>query len=314
MAWIKKIKSNPRSSGGKQSARQKEEEELKKLDDDDEVVLSYEEEVTLRHASQLPHSSLNYAPVIPNNGNNKRLTTVTPTGNLSIESMLRDNNSSSATQSNSSSQQRRGLKKRLSRLSFIGQKGAAGRTTHTVAEEPQQKDGSTIVTTDAMPPLSPPQSIRNNSSSSPSSSSMIFERSVQDFYSKEECSYHGHNDDYVPPVLDASTSAITDNKLSPDQVDVVSLKHNNESSSSNNNTLPPSPSLSNKTPPNNSTENDRYVLSFCSFADIVNSEAPTPPAPSSPQINSSIDDEQEVSVSSMSETLRRNTGESIKTH
>ncbi|KAA8915586.1 hypothetical protein TRICI_002274 [Trichomonascus ciferrii] len=293
-------------------------------DDDDEVVLSYEEEMTLHHANQLPHSSHSYTAVAPSAAG-KRLTTVTPTGTLSIESMMLQKQSSGSTDSVHSKQSsaRRGratLMKRLSRLSFIGsskspEEPAKSRSPSTTSgannsNSNNNDNNNNTAQQHPAPPLSPPRSMRNNSS--PSTSSLIFERSVQDFYSKEEKQYHGHNDDYIPPVLDASTSAITDHSLSPDKVDVISLKHDH-GPHSHASTLPPSPSLSN----GSAGQNERCVLSFCSFADIVNSETSdksmSPPIPASPKL-ASADDDNEVSVASMSETLRRNTGESIKTH
>lgn len=292
----------------KRKAAQQQQDEM--LDEDDEVVLSYEEEMALHHANQLPHSSHSYTVVAPATANSKRVTSVTPTGTLSIESMMLQKQPSGSTDSVHSKQSagRRGrttLMKRLSRLSFIG--------SSKTSEEPNNNNATEanhVAEQHPAPPLSPPRSMRNNSS--PSTSSLIFERSVQDFYSKEEKQYHGHNDDYIPPVLDASTSAITDHSLSPDKVDVISLKHD-PAQHSHGSTLPPSPSLSNGSAGNN----ERFVLSFCSFADIVNSETSdksmSPPIPASPKL-ATTEDDNDVSVASMSETLRRNTGESIKTH
>jgi hypothetical protein len=280
--------------------------------------------MALHHANQLPHGSHSYTVVAPSTAS-KRLTTVTPTGTLSIESMMLQKQSSGSTDSVQSKQSsaRRGratLMKRLSRLSFMGSSKASEEplsngksrspSTTSGANNNNNSSNAAEVAQHPAPPLSPPRSMRNNSS--PSTSSLIFERSVQDFYSKEEKQHHGYNDDYIPPVLDASTNAITDHSLSPDKVDVISLKHDH-AQHSHASTLPPSPSLSNGSAGNN----ERCVLSFCSFADIVNSETSdksmSPPIPASPKL-ASAEDDNEVSVASMSETLRRNTGESIKTH
>jgi hypothetical protein len=157
--------------------------------------------------------------------------------------------------------------------------------------------------------------------SSPASS-LIFERSVQDFYPNDEkIPTHYHDEDCIPPVLDASTSALTDSSVDPELIDVISLRrnsmirsrsltsssalsygHDSELSTSpsrkqvtnfsstaatslttnNNNSTASgfgmSHSLSASASPNITPtmwvpiHNDRKVLSFYSYADIVSTE------------------------------------------
>ncbi|KAF1848943.1 uncharacterized protein K460DRAFT_375696 [Cucurbitaria berberidis CBS 394.84] len=66
---------------------------------------------------------------------------------------------------------------------------------------------------------------RINRSSSPGlhspSSSSIFERNVQEPEPSADVPAHIKTEDYIPPALDASSLAITDNHLNPDEVEIV---------------------------------------------------------------------------------------------
>lgn len=66
---------------------------------------------------------------------------------------------------------------------------------------------------------------RLNRSSSPGlqspASSLIFERNVQEPVDAVDVPAHIKTEDYIPPALDASSLAITDDHLSPDQVEIV---------------------------------------------------------------------------------------------
>uniref|UniRef100_A0A060TA82 ARAD1D21582p n=1 Tax=Blastobotrys adeninivorans TaxID=409370 RepID=A0A060TA82_BLAAD len=224
--------------------------------------------------------------------------------------------------------------------------------------------------------------------SSPASS-LIFERSVQgDLDEKTSALGLHYQEDYIPPVLEASANAITDANFDPDQIEVVSLRHRSSSimrsppptgestgasspvdsqnaasafpgnlSQIASPSLPP-PQLSKHAPPAINTsvglgvddanvpsptgsESSRHVLSFYSFADILSAEhqpcqqqqqpnqqhqlphgassikshrslspVQSGGGPTSPLVSpiSSADDD-EMTVTSMRETLRRNTGE-----
>lgn len=145
--------------------------------------------------------------------------------------------------------------------------------------------------------------------SSPASS-MIFERNVQEFAasgstSKIWCNHentHYHGEDHIAPALDASTEAIINTKVNPNDIDVISLRRPSSirarspteaSLSSLWSQTPASPTLLQDTPRtrNNSmsvhpltashtggslspdkSSGDRQVLSFCSFADVVHTE------------------------------------------
>lgn len=75
-------------------------------------------------------------------------------------------------------------------------------------------------------PSSPGRNLRSSSSGIPSpASSQIFERSVQEDGLAASASpaipAHITTENHIPPVLDASTSAITDDHLNPDNVEIV---------------------------------------------------------------------------------------------
>lgn len=66
----------------------------------------------------------------------------------------------------------------------------------------------------------------SDSCSSPDSS-MIFERSVQEIHATDnnnKIPLHHSNDDFIPPVLDASTEALTNRSLDPESIEILSLR------------------------------------------------------------------------------------------
>lgn len=128
-------------------------------------------------------------------------------------------------------------------------------------------------------------------------SSLIFERNVQEEPVPDEYSqkipHHIHTEDRIPAVLEASSIAITDNQLNPDEVEIVSLQAHQPAeatvpghSETASGTLSPTSlyddaALSNSTlhepEPAASTYGshdaaDIRRLSFISFADVVQSE------------------------------------------
>ncbi len=75
-------------------------------------------------------------------------------------------------------------------------------------------------------PPSPGMNLRSSSPAPPSpASSQIFERNVQDegLAQREQPQIPGHitTEDHIPPVLDASSEAITNDNLDPDDVEIV---------------------------------------------------------------------------------------------
>lgn len=75
--------------------------------------------------------------------------------------------------------------------------------------------------------ISPAQSHQFSDPLGSPASSMIFERSVQDIHSLEinnKIPLHHSNDDFIPPVLDASTEALTNKDVDPELVEVLSLR------------------------------------------------------------------------------------------
>lgn len=172
--------------------------------------------------------------------------------------------------------------------------------------------------------------------SSPASS-MIFERSVQEFcplFLDSDKNYTYHNEDYIPPVLDATTNAITDESVDPDMIDVSvpnpRLKSISSFSQLYRHSGVVSPHGPHATTPPHSPGSERKmsvqstasscspnhvpkkVLSFYSFADLCTAEG-LPVSPLSPEepTSSSIGDElaPSTTVRTLSETLRHNTGE-----
>ncbi|KAL6233492.1 hypothetical protein BDW75DRAFT_186859 [Aspergillus navahoensis] len=120
-----------------------------------------------------------------------------------------------------------------------------------------------------------------------SPASLIFERSVQEDVLLPQTSpsipSHIRTENHIPPVLEASSAAITDNGLDPDSVEIVT--HNIHHSATNGihaeHLLQPHPS-DNTIDIGNSEEipsasqgleaSDIRRLSFISFADVVNAE------------------------------------------
>lgn len=180
--------------------------------------------------------------------------------------------------------------------------------------------------------------------SSPASS-MIFERSVQEFYpssmmdSADRNCYTYHNEDYIPPVLDATTNAITDDNVDPDTIGVsvpnsrlksISsfsqlYRHSGTTASFTGQTTPPrSPVgerkasvVSDVAPSTHSQQQvPKKMLSFYSFADLCNAES-LPVSPMSPEdhqlspSDSLVAEEMRpvTTVRTLSETLGLNTGE-----
>ena len=145
-------------------------------------------------------------------------------------------------------------------------------------------------------PHGPPSSPGNNPySSSPRlhspASSQIFERSVQEDVLPPQASpqipSHIVTENHIPPVLEASSAAITDNKLDPDSVEIVTHTAHQPASVTVTGTGHPEQSLTSsffeENPPTQETEDsasnygtldsaDVRRLSFISFADVVQGE------------------------------------------
>lgn len=278
--------------------------------------------------------------------------------------------------------------------------GPSATTTAALAagqgRKPRDRSLSPLTTNLASNPSSNPS--LNPPSSPPSS--LIFERSVQDVAPQNDQNVptHYHDENFIPAVLDASTSAITDASVDPDMIDVLSLRHASRSRSltassalSAGATSPTSGSASPERVPAprspigfgvglgvkvgsqgsqgsqmgspqiapvnmasparegsfSQSGEPRHVLSFCSFADIVNTEqqeqhqqqqqqnqkhkdsvsaASSPLVARRPSMGFEMfgrpraatraesyddydEDDRGLSITSMGETLRRNTGE-----
>ncbi|KAF2737458.1 hypothetical protein EJ04DRAFT_510325 [Polyplosphaeria fusca] len=90
---------------------------------------------------------------------------------------------------------------------------------------PERERGPSPRSSPRMYPVSPHR--RGNRSSSPAmhspASSQIFERNVQESVGElsPEIPQHIQIEDHIPPVLEASSLAITDNHLNPDEVQVI---------------------------------------------------------------------------------------------
>ncbi|CAO2650140.1 Nn.00g014320.m01.CDS01 [Neocucurbitaria sp. VM-36] len=134
---------------------------------------------------------------------------------------------------------------------------------------------------------------RINRSSSPGlhspSSSSIFERNVQEPEPSADVPAHIKTEDYIPPALDASSLAITDDHLNPDEVEIVMHSAHQPASAAVAGGMTDSvysPSLrqedSTASGPADMTEStpgygsldmsDPRRLSFISFADVVQAE------------------------------------------
>ncbi|KAG5355979.1 hypothetical protein CJU89_5698 [Yarrowia sp. B02] len=163
----------------------------------------------------------------------------------------------------------------------------------------------------SMSPKSQNSMTESVSALSSPASSMIFERNVQEFsvaaqgassqskvwHNHENTHYHG--EDRVAPALDASTEAIINSKVNPEDIDVISLRRPSsirarsptEASLSSlwspgsptmlqdgprtrNNSMSVHPLTASHTGGSLSPDkiDGRQVLSFCSFADVVHTE------------------------------------------
>ncbi|KAL9114163.1 MAG: hypothetical protein Q9227_001935 [Pyrenula ochraceoflavens] len=122
-------------------------------------------------------------------------------------------------------------------------------------------------------------------------SSQIFERNVQEDVLPPQASpqipSHIVTENHIPPVLEASSAAITDNKLDPDTVEIVTHSAHQPAAVTVTGTGNPEPSMSSSlfedVPPTQETEDsasnygtldsaDVRRLSFISFADVVQAE------------------------------------------
>ncbi|KAL4783963.1 hypothetical protein BJX76DRAFT_239641 [Aspergillus varians] len=137
-------------------------------------------------------------------------------------------------------------------------------------------------------PSSPERIAQRSPLQANSPASLIFERSVQEDILLPQTSpsipSHIRTENHIPPVLEASSEAITDNKLDPDSVEIVT--HNIHHPAVNG--VPAAQPLQSPSPDTaamdirdteelpltsqSSDPNDVRRLSFISFADVVNSE------------------------------------------
>ncbi|KAI9671887.1 MAG: hypothetical protein M1817_003432 [Caeruleum heppii] len=157
--------------------------------------------------------------------------------------------------------------------------------------------GTTQSSTHSIPPSSSPvQYQRSTSPGIPSpASSQIFERNVQESTLPSQASpaipSHIQTEDHIPPVLEASSLAITDDHLGPDNVEIVTHAGHQPAvtvagpthAESGGTTFPEEMSAH---PENDETTsnygsldtNDIRRLSFISFADVVQAEHTDHPA------------------------------------
>ncbi|KAJ5780905.1 hypothetical protein N7457_006065 [Penicillium paradoxum] len=119
-----------------------------------------------------------------------------------------------------------------------------------------------------------------------SPASQIFERDVQEDIVSAQASpsipAHIRTENYIPPVLEASSAAITDDHLDPDSVEIVTHSlhqpaggaSGEQSMSSSGIDHPPSQPNTDDLPPSYGAleTTDVRRLSFISFADVVNAE------------------------------------------
>ncbi|KAL8965090.1 MAG: hypothetical protein Q9183_004034 [Haloplaca sp. 2 TL-2023] len=192
----------------------------------------------------------------------------------------------------------------------LGKKKVDGKKGKQVAaDEAQQSTGATSVPSPGSPmranvtsppnPTShpygtPPDTGRKMSGGSPHvpspASSQIFERNVQDdgigTTASPAIPAHITTENHIPPVLDASSVAITDDHLTPDKVEIVTHAAHQPAAVtvSNSGATDPAASVSQDEPPA-TTDNDDTAsnygaldaadvrrLSFISFADVVHAE------------------------------------------
>ncbi|KAL4959974.1 uncharacterized protein BDV14DRAFT_151033 [Aspergillus stella-maris] len=136
-------------------------------------------------------------------------------------------------------------------------------------------------------PSSPEGAGHRSPLQSNSPASLIFERSVQEDIVLPEISpsipSHIRTENHIPPVLEASSAAITDHGLDPDSVEIVTHSiHQPATNGPHTDQLLQLPSMDNAEmvrdpeepqPTSQSPEvNDIRRLSFISFADVVNAE------------------------------------------
>ncbi|KAI8930874.1 hypothetical protein NX059_011891 [Plenodomus lindquistii] len=121
------------------------------------------------------------------------------------------------------------------------------------------------------------------------SSSLIFERNVQEPASSADVPAHIKTEDHIPPALDASSLAITDNSLDPEEVEIISHSAHLPASSAvagglndavyspplvhEDSTTSSHADVSETAPGYGSLDmSDPRRLSFISFADVVQAE------------------------------------------
>ncbi|KAI4186542.1 MAG: hypothetical protein L6R41_003416 [Letrouitia leprolyta] len=140
-------------------------------------------------------------------------------------------------------------------------------------------------------PNSPVRKMSSGSPHIPSpASSQIFERNVQEDGLATAASpaipSHITTENHIPPVLDASSVAITDDHLNPDRVEIIMHSAHQPAAASitNSSINEPTPSLSQEEPPAHHEVDetassyatldaaDVRRLSFISFADVVHAE------------------------------------------
>ncbi|KXJ92072.1 hypothetical protein Micbo1qcDRAFT_59338 [Microdochium bolleyi] len=154
----------------------------------------------------------------------------------------------------------------------------------------------------SVPPMTPSSPGRAGHPSSPRlsspSGSQIFERNVQDssaLPSSAAIPAHIQTENHIPPVLDASSEAITDDHLSPDSVEIVTHTHHQPAGAAvTGGSMPPSqdslaaPWAEDLAAFSSDKEDiasnygsldssDVRRLSFISFADVVQAEHGGPP-------------------------------------
>lgn len=131
-------------------------------------------------------------------------------------------------------------------------------------------------------PLSPERFAPRFPFQANSPGSLIFERNVQeDILLPQTSSMPSHirTENHIPPVLEASSEAITDNGLDPDSVEIVTQNIHFPTA----NSVPTEHLLRSPSPDTTATEdlhptrqsleaNDIRRLSFISFADVINAE------------------------------------------
>ncbi|KAF2133842.1 hypothetical protein P153DRAFT_381019 [Dothidotthia symphoricarpi CBS 119687] len=127
---------------------------------------------------------------------------------------------------------------------------------------------------------SPSRRIRSSSPGLHSpASSQIFERNVQEPEESSAIPAHIKTEDFIPPALDASSLAITDSHLNPDEVEIVMHSAHQPASAVVVGGTADSPSLKHEESRADMTESatnygltDPHRLSFISFADVVQAE------------------------------------------